>query len=562
MPDQPSTAPAFGDLLARGQKTLSELAALGQAMARDLEARQTELSQSLARQRQLQGDLDAFRAAQQSWTVERQRLVTELEQLRKAHDAVRQDREALQAAHKTQKEQLTALQAAHQAHQQQLTALQAAHTSQQEELAGLHQEREQLQDLHAQVTDQAAKLAADWNARRQALTAENQRLAAELAETRKTLVQGLEREKHWKEQIWKLQDDLQTLRGTAGRVTLTAEQSHDLLSQLNAIIGFADVLLDEAGSRATAAERQEFLQNIRDSGGSLAAYVNRVVGQSEAPNPAVAVPADETAAQRIRAEGPPVLVAASDAELRERVEPWLSRAGYRVAFAGDLQSALNMALELQPLAVMIDTALPPKGAQGLIDELVFEPRTKDIPIVLTVKSDEEPAGVNLDQYDVLRKPINKQQVLQIMAKYDLLAERRRASKMPTSVLLIDDDLKNTRLVQAMLKPYNIEVLVANDGTSGIKLAKARKPDLVILDLMMPEVDGFAVVSELRADPATERTPILIYTAKNISAADRELLQGNIQAIVRKGDFSKQQFLELVYRRGERRQPRAAAEQAA
>jgi CheY-like chemotaxis protein len=546
VPEQPSTTPAFGDLLARGQQTLSQLAALGQAMARDLEARQSELSQLLARQRQLQGDLDAFRAAQQSWTVERQRLVAELEQLRKAHDALRQDREALHAAH--------------QAQQQQLTALQAAHKSQQEQLAGLHQEREQLKDLHAQVTDQTGKLAADWNARRQALTAENQRLAAELVETRQTLVQGLEREKQWKEQIWKAQDEVQTLRGAAGRVTLTTEQSHDLLSQLNAIIGFAEVLLDEAGSRATAAERQEFLQHIRDSGGHLSAYVNRVTGQSAETSPTGAL--DETPPQRVRADGPPVLVAASDAELRERVEPFLSRAGYRVAFAGDLQSALKMAVELQPLAIMIDTSLPPKGAQGLIDELLFEPRTKDIPVVLTVKNDEEPAGVSLGQYDFLRKPINRQQVIQIMAKYDLLAERRRATKMPTSVLVIDDDPKNTRLVQAMLKPYNIEVLVANDGTSGIKVAKARKPDLIVLDLMMPEVDGFAVVSELRSDPATERTPILIYTAKNLSTADRELLQGNIQAIVRKGDFSKQQFLELVYRRGERRQPRTGSEQAA
>ncbi len=555
MPEQPSTAPAFGDLLARGQQTLSQLAALGQAMARDLEARQSELSQSLARQRQLQGDLDAFRAAQQSWTVERQRLVTELEQLRTAHDGLRQAHDAL-------RQDREALHAAHQAHQQQLTALQAAHSSQQEQLASLHQEREQLKDLHAQVTDQAGKLAADWNARRQALTAENQRLAAELTETRQTLVQGLEREKQWKEQIWKAQDELQTLRGVAGRVTLTAEQSHDLLSQLNAIIGFAEVLLDEAGSRATAAERQEFLQNIRDSGGHLAAYVNRVTGQSLQPSSTGGVAEGAAPPERVRADGPPVLVAASDAEVRDRVEPWLSRAGYRVAFADDLQSALKMAVELQPLAIMIDTALPPKGAQGLVDELVFEPRTKDIPVVLTVKNDEEPAGVSLGQYDFLRKPINKQQVLQIMAKYDLLAERRRASKMPTSVLVIDDDPKNTRLVQAMLKPYNIEVLVANDGTSGIKVAKARKPDLIILDLMMPEVDGFAVVSDLRSDPATERTPILIYTAKNLGAAERELLQGNIQAIVRKGDFSKQQFLELVYRRGERRQPRTANEQAA
>ena len=149
-----------------------------------------------------------------------------------------------------------------------------------------------------------------------------------------------------------------------------------------------------------------------------------------------------------------------------------------------------------------------------------------------------------------------------MAKYDLLAERRRASKMPTSVLVIDDDPRNTRLVQAMLRPYNIEVLLAHDGAAGIKLARARRPDLIILDLMMPEVDGFEVVSALRAESATAQTPILIYTAKNITAADRQRLQGGIQSIIRKGDFSKEQFLELVYRRGERRQPPAAADVAA
>ncbi|HET9847924.1 MAG TPA: response regulator [Candidatus Dormibacteraeota bacterium] len=561
MPEASKT-PAFGDLLARGQEALTQLATLGQALARDLEARQAELAQSLARQRQLEQDLDAFRAAQQSWTAERQRLLTEGEQLRKAHEALRADREALQASQQTQNEQLRALQTTHQAHQQQLTALQAAHQAQQQQLAGLDQEREQLQDLHGQLTDQASKLAADWNSRRQALTAENQRLATELAEVRQTLVQGQEREKQWKEQVWKLQDDVRTLKGAAGRVTLSAEQAHDLLSQLNAIVGFAEVLLDEAGSRATATERQEFLQHIRDSGGNLAAHVGRLTGQSGDTNLALFAAAGDSAAAQRRPDAPPVLVAAADPELRERVEPFLSRAGYRVEFAGDLATALKMALQQQPLAVMIDIDLPPKGAQGLIDELLFEPRTKDIPVVLTVKNDDEPAGVSLGQYDFLRKPINRQQVLQVMTKYDLLAERRRANKMPTSVLVIDDDPKNTRLVQAMLKPYNIEVLLANDGTSGIKLARARKPDLIILDLMMPEVDGFAVVSALRSDPATERTPILIYTAKNISAADRELLQGNIQSIVRKGDFSKEQFLELVYRRGERRQPRAAAEEAA
>jgi threonine synthase len=105
------------------------------------------------------------------------------------------------------------------------------------------------------------------------------------------------------------------------------------------------------------------------------------------------------------------------------------------------------------------------------------------------------------------------------------------------------------------------VLSAHEGAAGIKLAKTRKPDLIVLDLMMPEVDGFEVVSSLHTEPATAQIPILIYTAKNVTGADRERLQGSIQAIIRKGELSKEQFLELVYRRGERR-GRASAEDAA
>jgi len=153
-------------------------------------------------------------------------------------------------------------------------------------------------------------------------------------------------------------------------------------------------------------------------------------------------------------------------------------------------------------------------------------------------------------------------LMQMMVKYELLADRRRASKMPASVLVVDDDSRNTRLVEAMLKPLNINVMVARDGAAGIKLGLSRKPDLIILDLMMPGVDGFEVVSALRKDPVAAQIPILIYTAKTITAADRERLQGSIQSLIRKGEISKEQFLELIYRRGERRKRPPAAEPAA
>lgn len=569
----PSLTPDFEALLAKGQQLLSQLAARHEDLSRDLADRLAELGQARAELgqtggelskaraelsqtradlgqargevaqsrteltqlrtllRQLQLELDALRTARQTWAAERERMVAEADRLGKAH-------EALGAQHQ---------------------ALKATNSAQASELAALHEEREQLKDLHANVSNQTTKLAADWNARRETLIAEKQRVAAELEEARKTLALGLERERQWRTQVWKLQDDMKTLRGAAGRVTLTEEQSHHVFSQLNAIIGFAEVLLDEAGNRATGTERQEFLEHIKSSGAQLVEYMNRLMGAASGDGPVTDAGDDQLLIPPPGA--PAVLVAAQDVTVRERIEPLLTRAGYRVEFAANAGEALTTAIELQPLAIVVDTDIPPKGAQPLVDDLNAEPRVRDIPVVLTVKNDEEQLGLSMGQVDFLRKPINRQQLLQVMGKFDLLADRRRANKMPTSVLVIDDDPKNTRLVQAMLKPFSIEVLSAHEGAAGIKLAKTRKPDLIVLDLMMPEVDGFEVVSSLHTDPATEQIPILIYTAKNITGADRERLQGSIQAIIRKGELSKEQFLELVYRRGERR-GRASAEDAA
>ena len=539
MATDPPAATPFDELLAKGQELFAQLAAQHKDISRDSAIQLEELSQArgeLARTRaqvgQLQQELDAVRTLRQTWAAERERLVAEAERLRKANDALSADHQALQANYKTQEAQL----------------------------AGLHEEREQLKQLHAHVTSQTSKLAADWSARRVALAADKQRLADEVAQSRKTLALGQEREKQWKAQVWKLQDEVKTLRTESGRVTLTAEQSHRVFSQLNAIIGFAEVLLDEAGNRATGTERQEFLQHIKAGGAELVDYMNRLMGALSVDSPA-----GEVADERVLAApagAPAVLVAADDATVRERIEPFLRRAGYRVEFAGNADEGLRMAVDLQPLAIVIDTGLPPKGAQRLVDDLLGEPRARDIPVVLTVKNDAEQLGLSMSQVDFLRKPLNRQQVLQVMTKYDLLADRRRANKMPTSVLVIDDDPRNTRLVQATLKPFSIEVLLAHEGTAGIKLAHTRKPDLIILDLMMPEVDGFEVVSTLRGDAATAAIPILIYTAKNLTSADRQRLQGSIQAIIRKGEFSKEQFLELVYRRGERRRRPPADEAAA
>jgi CheY-like chemotaxis protein len=239
-----------------------------------------------------------------------------------------------------------------------------------------------------------------------------------------------------------------------------------------------------------------------------------------------------------------ILVADNDPAVKERIQPFLNHAGYELVYATTAQEALRMAVQLQPLAILVETQLPPKGGSALLYDLKREAKTRDIPVVLTSKVNKEQLGFDIANSDFLVKPIDRQQLLQMMVKFDLLADKRTI-KGPRKILLVDDDPQNITLVKAMLRPFAFTILSARGGKEGIKIAQAEKPDLIILDLMMPDVDGFEVVQALKKDPELAKCPILIYTAKNITAEDRARLQGNIESIIQKGDFGRDRFLELI-----------------
>src|SRR5204862_4568141 len=155
------------------------------------------------------------------------------------------------------------------------------------------------------------------------------------------------------------------------------------------------------------------------------------------------------------------------------------------------------ASHLQPLAMLIDAQLPLSGAPALIKELRKDPRTRDIPLVVLATPDGPP--VALPDCEVLTKPIDRQQLVQLMVRFDLMADTKRAKKMPANVLVIDDDLQAISLVKAVLKPFNVRVSAVDSARTGIEQALRNKPDLVILDLVMPGVDGFEVIAALRRD---------------------------------------------------------------
>ena len=338
----------------------------------------------------------------------------------------------------------------------------------------------------------------------------------------------------------------QAKRDFEAKFRVIYDQSHDLNSPLNAVIGFSEILLDERTNKTTPEERHEFVSHINESGKRLMEHIRELIEFAKQESGIQERPVQLQPPVGMGNSKPPViLVADNDPAVKERIEPFLEHAGYEVVIAASAQEALKKAVQMQPLAVLIDTQLPPNGGNGLLYDLKRESKTRDIPVVLTSKVNKESLPFDIGQADFLTKPIDRQQLLQMMVKFDLLADGKRGKKTPSSILIVDDDPQNIRLVKAMLKPFNMEVLVADGGKAGVELALKKKPDMIILDLMMPDVDGFEVVSKLRDDPTTAQIPILIYTAKNITSEDRERLQGNIQTIIQKGDFGKDRFLEMI-----------------
>ncbi|MEO6796402.1 MAG: response regulator [Candidatus Dormibacter sp.] len=600
-----------------------ELAAAGDRDRRELEGRLAALEVSLAervsRTAALEAQLDDLRAAQVGWQAEkdassqaqeqltsriseleagqgqaaeelaraihnREQLRAVFEDLKRAHAELVQrsgasfkEMSRLQdevRATATERDGLQADQLTWAADREALMKAARDQATRAVELAALAEKaRTEAQAKYASLVERAQAAAEEWSTRRQALTDDTQRLAQELAEANRTsraaeeAHRRLQAERHALEEahrheISTLEDTLRAARDATSR-PLTPDQGHRINTRLNAIVGFASILLDSKANAIAAGEQADYLQLISSNSRGLAEELNlvSVAGAAEVDR-TVAGGGLPVATLGGRVQPPTVLVADPDPAIRERLLSFLSRAGYEVVFVTTKEEAVKAAASQAPLLILIDGGLPPGGAGPLVAELKRDPRTAEIPLVVITGNLAERSGLDFGQVDVLSKPIDRHQLLQLMINYDLQADAKRRRKLPATVLLIDDDPLSLRLIKAVLTPLHIEVMTADGGKAGIELAWKGRPELIICDLLMPGVDGFEVIAALRAEEQTSKIPILVYTGKSITAEDQQRLHGLVPSIIRKGDFNQERFLEQLLKRGERRHPGATPPLAA
>jgi CheY-like chemotaxis protein len=174
----------------------------------------------------------------------------------------------------------------------------------------------------------------------------------------------------------------------------------------------------------------------------------------------------------------------------------------------------------------------------VLAELKEDPQTRKIPVVIVTITEDKQRGLALGAVDFLTKPLNAEVLLQTL-------ERVTPGRPLSSVLVIDDAPATIELLSQALRSKGLEVFAAAGGLEGISLALAHRPDCIILDLMMPQVNGFEVVRQLRARPETRQVPILVYTAKELSAEDRQVLSTQVQATLSKADLDPEGLVRAI-----------------
>jgi CheY-like chemotaxis protein len=233
---------------------------------------------------------------------------------------------------------------------------------------------------------------------------------------------------------------------------------------------------------------------------------------------------------------------------------YLESEGYRIVGVTHSEDVLHKVIELQPYAITLDVLMPAKDGWQVLRELKANPKTRHIPIVICSIVSNEGLGFSLGAADYLVKPIMESELLAALSHLEKPKDRE------AEVLVIDDQADDILLIRRMLEAqHQYRVIEADGGQTGIDVVHRHKPDIIILDLMMPEVDGFAVLEALKRKPDTRYIPVIVITAKELTAEERQRLNGQVEVLLRKGLFTEQELLEDLgnaLKRIEARQPEA------
>ncbi|MFL6823206.1 MAG: response regulator [Xanthobacteraceae bacterium] len=249
-----------------------------------------------------------------------------------------------------------------------------------------------------------------------------------------------------------------------------------------------------------------------------------------------------------------VLVVDDDATARELIAEHLKAEGFAVVTAAGGLEGLKLAKELRPIAITLDVMMPDLDGWSVLAALRQDPELAEIPVIMITILDEHRRGVALGAAGYLTKPIDRERLSRMVSRFRAPAQQAR-------VLLVEDDGTQRERLHGWLAGEQWVVQEAANGRDALALLKDSKPDVILLDLMMPEMDGFAVVAALQKEPRWRDIPVIVITARDLDAQDRERLNSGVQSVLVKETFRPADLVERI-RRLARSKPQVGKEMEA
>ena len=232
-----------------------------------------------------------------------------------------------------------------------------------------------------------------------------------------------------------------------------------------------------------------------------------------------------------------ILAIDDDYEVLDLLCRMLRDHGFEVHTATTGQQGLELARELRPAAITLDVMMPKMDGWAVLAALKADSELCEIPVIMLTVIEERGAAVALGASDYLLKPIKRKQLLAVL--------NRRTAETTAPVLIVDDKPDQRELLRRILDHEGVEVMEAANGAEALAKVDARRPSLVLLNLMMPEMDGFQVVETLRSSPENSDIPVVAITGKSLTDEERERLKGWMVNTIEKRSIPEEQLFDRV-----------------
>ena len=236
-------------------------------------------------------------------------------------------------------------------------------------------------------------------------------------------------------------------------------------------------------------------------------------------------------------DGPVVLVIEDDHHAGELLARTLERGGFRAVVATGGEQGLELAASIRPAAITLDVMMQGLDGWAVLEAIRADSELADTPVVMVTMVSERDLGYALGADEYLTKPVDREKLVQVI--------RRLAAGASGPVLVVDDDPEARAMIRRQLDATGWAVAEAGDGREALQRARERTPSAVVLDLMMPVMDGFEFIREFREDEAFASVPVVVVTAKSLDTAEREMLRSQVEAVLEKGAYTREDLLDQV-----------------